>query len=191
MNEFSILCRVLGSLFYRQPQDPLLVPLYTMIREGKLAESWPLEQDALLERLQKSCDAQTLAADYNALFVGDECRVSPLRSAWVEGASEAEVREFLSSRGMPLSAAPADHIGTLLLAASWLEDHSAEDESEALETLFAEYLCRGAAPSLAKWKPTLRRRSGARWPNSPAMRLPLCGKSFRKSQRTKSDLSHK
>ncbi|TGC41842.1 molecular chaperone, partial [Salmonella enterica subsp. enterica serovar Enteritidis] len=26
MNEFSILCRVLGSLFYRQPQDPLLVP---------------------------------------------------------------------------------------------------------------------------------------------------------------------
>lgn len=27
MNEFSILCRVLGSLYYRQPQDPLLVPL--------------------------------------------------------------------------------------------------------------------------------------------------------------------
>lgn len=140
MNEFSILCRVLGSLFYRQPQDPLLVPLYTMIREGKLAESWPLEQDALLERLQKSCDAQTLAADYNALFVGDECRVSPLRSAWVEGASEAEVREFLSSRGMPLSAAPADHIGTLLLAASWLEDQSAEDESAAQMALFEEYL---------------------------------------------------
>ena len=28
MNEFSILCRVLGSLYYRQPQDPLLVPLF-------------------------------------------------------------------------------------------------------------------------------------------------------------------
>ncbi|MEQ4515915.1 MAG: molecular chaperone, partial [Pantoea agglomerans] len=25
MNEFSILCRVIGSLFNRQPQDPLLV----------------------------------------------------------------------------------------------------------------------------------------------------------------------
>ena len=36
MNEFSILCRVLGSLYYRQPQDPLLVPLFTLIREGKL-----------------------------------------------------------------------------------------------------------------------------------------------------------
>ena len=44
MNEFSILCRVLGSLYYRQPQDPLLVPLFTLIREGKLAASWPLEQ---------------------------------------------------------------------------------------------------------------------------------------------------
>lgn len=41
MNEFSILCRVLGSLYYRQPQDPLLVPLFTLIREGKLAASWP------------------------------------------------------------------------------------------------------------------------------------------------------
>ncbi len=37
MNEFSILCHVLGSLYYRQPQDPLLVPLFTLIREGKLA----------------------------------------------------------------------------------------------------------------------------------------------------------
>ena len=52
MNEFSILCRVLGTLYYRQPQDPLLVPLFTLIREGKLAQSWPLEQDELLERLQ-------------------------------------------------------------------------------------------------------------------------------------------
>lgn len=140
MNEFSILCRVLGSLYYRQPQDPLLVPLFTLIREGKLAASWPLEQDELLERLQKSCDTQQMTADYNALFVGDECSVSPYRSAWVDGATEAEVRSFLSSRGMPLSDTPADHIGTLLLAASWLEDNSAEDESDAVEALFADYL---------------------------------------------------
>lgn len=140
MNEFSILCRVLGSLYYRQPQDPLLVPLFTLVREGKLAESWPLEQDELLQRLQNSCDMQQISADYNALFVGEECRVSPYRSAWEEGATEAEVRAFLSSRGMPLTDTPADHIGTLLLAASWIEDHAAEDENEALETLFGEYI---------------------------------------------------
>ncbi|WP_054178723.1 TorD/DmsD family molecular chaperone [Trabulsiella odontotermitis] len=140
MNEFSILCRVLGSLFYRQPQDPLLVPLFTLIREGKLAESWPLEQDELLERLQKSCDGQQIATDYNALFVGEECSVPPFASHWQSEIKEADVRAFLSERGMPLSDAPADHLGTLLLAASWLEDQSEEDESEALETLFADYL---------------------------------------------------
>ncbi|ELW9546682.1 molecular chaperone [Klebsiella aerogenes] len=140
MNEFSILCRVLGSLYYRQPQDPLLVPLFTLIRDGKLAASWPLEQDELLERLQKSCDTQPLTADYNALFVGDECAVSPYRSAWVEGATEAEIRGFLTQHGIPTGDGPTDHIGSLLLAASWLEDHASDDESETLETLFADYL---------------------------------------------------
>ena len=126
MNEFSILCRVLGTLYYRQPQDPLLVPLFTLIREGKLAQSWPLEQDELLERLQKNCDMQQISTDYNALFVGEE--------------TEAEVRAFLSERGMPLTDMPADHIGTLLLAASWIEDKAGDDENEAIETLFETYL---------------------------------------------------
>ena len=111
MNEFSILCRVLGSLYYRQPQDPLLVPLFTLIREGKLAASWPLEQDELLARLQKSCEMQSLATDYNALFVGEACSVPPYRSAWVEGSSEAEVRAFLSEHGIPTgeSRSPCAH----------------------------------------------------------------------------------
>ena len=175
MNEFSILCRVLGSLFYRQPQDPLLVPLYTMIGEGKLSANWPLEQDELLARLQKSCDRSQVAAAYHALLVGEECAVPPCRSAWVEGATESEVRTFLSARGMPLADTPADHIGTLLLAASWLEDQSAEDESEALEILFVEYLLPWCGTFLGKveahasspfWRtmaPLTRDAIGAMW----------------------------
>lgn len=140
MNEFSVLCRVLGTLFYRQPQDPLLEPLFTLIKEGKLQQHWPLEQDELLARLQQHCSDPQLASDFNALFVGSECSVSPLRSAYVEGASEAEVRVFLQQRGMPLGDAPADHFGSLLLAASWLEDQSQEDEIQAQTTLFNEFL---------------------------------------------------
>lgn len=140
MNEFSILCRILGSLYNRQPQDPLLVPLFTMLREGKLQQHWPLEQDELLTRLQQNCDPQLLASDYNALFVGSECKVPPYASQWENGPKEADVRAFLSSRGMPLSDAPADHIGALLLAASWLEDQSEADEYLAQVTLFDEYL---------------------------------------------------
>lgn len=140
MNEFSIVCRVLGTLFYRQPQDPLLVPLFGLIQEGKLREHWPLEQDALLVRLQQSADPQALAAEFNHLFVGAECAVSPFRSAYVEGESEQEVRTFLKQRGMPLGEAPADHFGSMLLAASWLEDQSQEDEAAAQIALFDEYM---------------------------------------------------
>lgn len=140
MNEFSIICRILGSLFNRQPQDPLLVPLFTLLREGKLQQQWPLEQDELLTRLQNNSDPQLLAADYNTLFVGSECSVTPYGSQWENGPQETDVRAFLQQRGMPLSDAPADHFGLLLLAASWLEDQSQEDESAAQIALFDDYL---------------------------------------------------
>ena len=35
----------------------------------------------MLTRLQKSCDMTQVSADYNALFIGDECAVPPYRSA--------------------------------------------------------------------------------------------------------------
>ncbi|KAB8310763.1 molecular chaperone [Erwinia endophytica] len=140
MNEFSIICRVLGSLYNRQPQDPLLVPLFSLLREGKLRQHWPLEQDELLQRLQQSSDPQVLAADYNALFVGSDCKVSPYGSHWENGPQESEVRLFLQSRGMPLTDVPADHFGALLLASSWLEDQSEADESQAQIILFDDYL---------------------------------------------------
>jgi TorA maturation chaperone TorD len=126
---------------------------------GKLAQNWPLEQDKLLERLQKNCDMQQISTDYNALFVGEECRVSPYRSAWQEGATEAEVRAFLSERGMPLSDTPADHIGTLLLAASWIEDNAGDDENEAIEILFETYLLPWVGTFRGKLKPTPPLRS--------------------------------
>ncbi|CCG87558.1 TorD/DmsD family molecular chaperone [Erwinia piriflorinigrans] len=140
MNEFSIICRVLGSLYNRPPQDPLLAPLFTLLREGKLQQHWPLEQDELLNRLQQNCEPQSLTADYQALFVGSDCKVTPYGSQWENGPQEAEVRAFLSQRGMPLTDAPTDHIGALLLASSWLEDQSEADEYQAQIALFDSYL---------------------------------------------------
>lgn len=140
MNEFSIICRILGSLYHRQPQDPLLAPLFSMLQAGNLQQHWPLEQDELLIRLQQNSHPQQLAADYNALFVGSECKVSPYGSQWPNGPGEAEVRAFLTSRGMPVGEGPADHFGALLLAASWLEDRAEADEFQAQITLFDEFL---------------------------------------------------
>lgn len=139
MNEFSLVCRILGSLFYRSPQDSVLAPLMALIKEGKLKQNWPLEQDELLTRLQQeSADPKLLITDYQAMFSNDGS-VSPYRSDYTEQ-SENECRTFLQQVGMPVSEKPADHFGLLLLAASWIEDHSAEDEIQAQLTLFDEYL---------------------------------------------------
>ncbi len=140
MNEFSLICRILGSLYNRSPVDPVMQPLLSMISEGKLQQQWPLEQDDLLVVLQKNCDLPALEADYRALFTGDNPAVSPIGSDWEEGPQEQDVRDFLTERGMPLSEAPANHIGVLLLAASWLEDQSQQDESQAQVSLFEEFL---------------------------------------------------
>ncbi|CNI21258.1 putative oxidoreductase component of anaerobic dehydrogenases%3B Functional role page for Chaperone protein TorD [Yersinia massiliensis] len=140
MNDFSLVCRILGSLFYRQPQDPLLEPLFTLISQGKMEQHWPLEQGELLARLQQEYQPDALAADYQAMFVGDDRSVSPYGSDYDDARPEADVRAFLQQRGMPLGDAPTDHFGGLLLAASWLEDQAAEDEVAAQTELFDEFL---------------------------------------------------
>ncbi|WP_213990971.1 molecular chaperone [Sodalis sp. dw_96] len=139
MNDFSMVCRVLGTLFYRAPQDAVLAPLMVLIKEGKLVEHWPLDQDDLLARLGKSCAPEILAGDFSALFDGDTAKVPPFRSSWL-AAPESDVRAFLGEVGMPLSGAVTDHFGALLLAASWLEDHAQQDEIIGQSRLFDEFL---------------------------------------------------
>ncbi|CAM3734632.1 TorD/DmsD family molecular chaperone [Xenorhabdus thuongxuanensis] len=139
MNEFSIVCRILGTLFNRTPQDPVLQPVIIMIAEGKLKQLWPLDQDELLDRLQKNSELSVIEADYHALFTGESAGVAVCRSDYTDK-DESEVRQFLVERGMPLPDTSADQFGSLLLAASWLEDQAAEDEVQAQITLFDEYL---------------------------------------------------
>jgi len=45
------------------------------------------------------------------MFVGSERSVSPFRSDYLAGASEAQVRTLLQQRGMPLGEAPDNHFG--------------------------------------------------------------------------------
>ncbi|WP_127959309.1 TorD/DmsD family molecular chaperone [Serratia microhaemolytica] len=138
MNEFSVVCRVLGSLFYRHPQDPLLAPLFELINSGQIVQHWPLEQDQLLGKLKQQ-DMPALANDFNALFIGSECRVPPVRSEYDQQESEALLRDFLQQQGMPLAEGPSDHFGALLLAASWLEDHQTASDTAQI-TLFDQFL---------------------------------------------------
>lgn len=140
MNEFSIVCRILGTLFQRSPDDSLVKPLIDLIAQDKLKASWPLEQDELWSRMSTGLDVKAISADYHALFTGEVPAISMLANDYDSEITEAEVREFLTVRGMSLTDAPTDAFGALLLAASWLEDQAAEDEIAAQEELFDSYI---------------------------------------------------
>lgn len=140
MNEFSIVCRILGTLFQRSANDDLVKPLMELIAQDKLKASWPLEQDELWARMAKGMDINAISADYQAMFVGENATVSMLANDYDEEVTEAEIREFLTVRGMTLTDAPVSTFGALLLAASWLEDQAAEDETAAQEELFDSYI---------------------------------------------------
>ncbi|MCK9782088.1 MULTISPECIES: TorD/DmsD family molecular chaperone [Enterobacterales] len=150
MNEFSIVCRLLGTLFQREPKDPILSPIIKMIGDGKLSQLWPLEQDALFNTLKNSVnDLAIVDADYQSLFGGEAPAVSVYAHAY-EAIKEGDIRQFLVSRGMPVTDNPTDSFGSLLLAASWLEDNAAEDEVLAQIQLFDEYLLPWAGTFLGK-----------------------------------------
>ncbi|AYY80771.1 MULTISPECIES: TorD/DmsD family molecular chaperone [Proteus] len=150
MNEFSIVCRLLGTLFQRSPNDPILAPIIKMIAEGKLTQLWPLEQDELFNTLKNSVkDLTTVEADYQSLFGNKVPAVSIYAHDYGE-IKEDDIRQFLVARGMPVSESATDSFGALLLAASWLEDNSAQDELLAQIQLFDEYLLPWAGIFLGK-----------------------------------------
>ncbi|MBG5948550.1 molecular chaperone [Proteus terrae] len=150
MNEFSIVCRLLGTLFQRDPKDPILSPIITMFGEGKLSQLWPLEQDELFNTLKSSVkDLDIVEADYQSLFGGEAPAVSVYAHDY-EKIKEDDIRQFLVTRGMPVTDNATDSFGALLLAASWLEDNSAEDEVLAQIQLFDEYLLPWAGAFLGK-----------------------------------------
>ncbi|OAT38925.1 TorD/DmsD family molecular chaperone [Proteus myxofaciens] len=150
MNEFSIVCRLLGTLFQRAPNDPILSPIITMIGDGKLSQLWPLEQDELFTTLKNNVkDLQAMELDYQSLFGNDSPAVSIYAHDYCD-VKEEEVRQFLQTRGMPVTDNATDSFGALLLAASWLEDNAAQDEVLAQTQLFDDYLLPWAGSFLGK-----------------------------------------
>lgn len=140
MNEFSLVCRVLGSLLYRKPSDPHLTLLLKMLDDGELKALWPLHQDELLDKLQgHEARQENIEQDFEHLFVGDTAAVSPYASNFIEGI-DVRYRIFLDDIGMPVTVERCDNFGLMLLAASWIEDHLKDNATEQLEVLFETFV---------------------------------------------------
>ncbi len=93
-----------------------------------------------------------VSADYNALFIGDECSVPHIVAHGLRARRKRKCALFFRT-GDAISGYASRSHRHIAARASWLEDQSTEDESEALETLLVSICYPGVVRSLAKWRP--------------------------------------
>lgn len=148
INDFSLLCRLFGNLFYRQPTDPILAGTFAWLSQGGLRQQWALSTDSqsenALNTLQNSANPTQLAQSYQALFA-ENGAIATTISAY--GFSVEDFVAFRQERAMP-ELENADHFALLLLTASWIEDNL--DSDLAQQALFEQFLLPCASKFLGK-----------------------------------------
>lgn len=145
INDFSLLCRLFGNLFYRAPTDPILENVFTWLKSGGLRSSWALMLDAQSENalniVEKQAMPKNLAVSFETLFAKNG-NVDTVMLSY--GISVDSFTAFQKKHGIP-SAQENDHIALLLLNASWIEDNLASTEIQ--KELFQTFLL----PCLSKF----------------------------------------
>ena len=148
LNNFSLISRLFGNLFYRAPTDEVLAAVFAWLQQKGLNQVWALDTDkesqAALDNLQLQIDLSLLKQEYQKLF-GAEGKVSTALSDY--GIDTADFLAFRQERGMP-EVESADHFALLLLTASWLEDNVASVAAQ--QTLFEAFLLPCAAKFLTQ-----------------------------------------
>lgn len=148
INDFSLLCRLFGNLFYRNPNDPILASIFDWLAQDGLRQHWALTTDAQSENalsvLKNNANPTQLEASYQALFA-EEGAIATRISAY--GLSVTDFIEFRKALSMPILD-NVDHFALLLLTASWIEDNL--DSVLEQKTLFEQFLLPCASSFLGK-----------------------------------------
>lgn len=145
INDFSLLCRLFGNLFYRHPLDPILNGTFLWLQQGGLCQQWALSTDSqseqALDKIEKLANPTELEPIYQALFL-ENGAIATTISAY--GLSVEAFQTFRQTHGMS-EVVNVDHIALLLLTASWIEDNL--DSTEVQQMLFEQFLL----PCLSKF----------------------------------------
>ncbi|QIA78105.1 TorD/DmsD family molecular chaperone [Rodentibacter caecimuris] len=148
LNNFSLISRLFGNLFYRAPTDSVLAGVFDWLQQKGLDQVWALDADkesqTALDNLQLKIDLTLLNEEYQKLL-GTEGKVATAISSY--DIDVADFMAFRNERGMP-EVERADHFALLLLTASWLEDNV--DSVSAQRTLFEAFLLPCAAKFLTQ-----------------------------------------
>ncbi len=149
LNNFSLISRLFGNLFYRSPTDPVLAGVFAWLQQKGLEQVWALDTDKESEQavanLQMPLDLAALEKEYRTLFQGEQAKVAKDIAAY--GINAEEFLAFRRERNMPEVQSAVD-FGLVLLTASWIEDNL--DSSAAQAELFERFLLPCAAKFLAK-----------------------------------------
>ena len=72
VNNFSLISRLFGNLFYRSPTDPILSGVFGWLQQQGLSQVWALstdkESEAAIDNLQMKIDLTLLDREYQKLF---------------------------------------------------------------------------------------------------------------------------
>ena len=79
VNNFSLISRLFGNLFYRSPTDPILSGVFDWLQQQGLSQVWALstdkESEAAIDNLQMKIDLTLLDQEYqNCLAQTVTCR---------------------------------------------------------------------------------------------------------------------
>ncbi|HBO37206.1 MAG TPA: hypothetical protein DD638_00895 [Pasteurellaceae bacterium] len=139
LNNFSLISRLFGNLFYRAPTDPVLANVFVWLQQKGLEQIWVLDTDMeskqAMANLQMPIDLPALEKEYHSLFSGEQAKVQ--RNIAAYGINVEEFIHFRQAQGMPENESAVD-FGSVLLTASWIEDNV---ESVMVQTaLFTQFL---------------------------------------------------
>ncbi|MCB5309480.1 Tat proofreading chaperone DmsD [Yersinia massiliensis] len=148
--QIALTGRVLGALFYCEPDSPACSEIVAQLQAGAWISEWPygLETELMpiAARLAQVSPEETLEAAWQRLFIGPYALPAPpWGSVYLDkenvlfGDSTVKLRDWMAQQQVEVTLAqqePEDHIGLLLMMAAWLAEHQPAD----LPVLLADHL---------------------------------------------------
>lgn len=141
----------LGALLYYSPVSNELKEIMAVIENGSSFEEWPFGEAEELKEIQSLIaesvrNKEKINEDYKRLFVGpDKLSAPPWGSVYLDresvifGCSTLELRQWQKEHGISTvmgAKEPEDHIGLMLMLASYL----AENQEDVLQEYLADHL---------------------------------------------------
>lgn len=137
LQQISIYGRLLGAIFYYEPNDARLTDILTFFRQPNWMQEWEISFDVKTHKkitalIEKGLQ-QNITEQYQYLFIGpNELPTPPWGSVYLDpecvifGNSLLALRDFLQQHQIAFQTQqdePEDHIGLMLMLAAYLAEN--------------------------------------------------------------------